>query len=169
MNRMSELAERNRTVMKDNAEKMLADTRHDYLRSPTALLVTCGVYLAVTVAMVALWVVAPTFGFVGPLVWIVAIIALRLAVRSQADLSDEALDERMRAERNAAYVNSYRLVSFVGLVVASVALLVVGAGDGQTLSLRYNTASAAFWATLSLVLGAPSLALAVQQSRREQR
>ncbi len=170
MSRWSQLSERNQAAMERNAESMLSDTRHDYLRSTGALRVVSLAYVAVTAAMAALWMYAPQLGAVGLIAWVIAVIALRLAVRSQADLADDVLDERMRVERNQAYLNAYRFVALIMIFPIAVAVFVIAAGEKDAvISLGYSPINALFWSAMSMVIGAPSVALAMQQSQRGRR
>jgi hypothetical protein len=89
---------------------------------------------------------------------------LRVAVRSQADLPDEVLDERMRAERDRVYVGAFRLVTSVVFLGANAALIAVAFRDeNATITFDYNSVSAFYWTLLSLILGAPSLVLALSR------
>jgi hypothetical protein len=166
MSRLNNAVERNRAAMETNAERLLTDTAHDRMRTPTALRALIVAYVAVTVAMVTLWLVAGTVGGVaGTIAWIPVFIALRIAVRSQADLPDRVLDERMRAARDHAYFHAFRLTA--GLVLGAACVLfaaIAFRSEPTSISFEYHEASAIFWALFSLVVGAPSLAIAKIES-----
>ncbi len=168
MSRWSKAAERNRLAMETNAERILADTTYDRLRTPTALRVMIASYVVVTVVMAALWLLAGTVGGVaGIIAWIPVFIALRIAVRSQADLPDCVLDERMRANRDHAYFHAFRLTATLVFLAASALFVAVAfRPEPVSISFEYDEASAVFWTLFSLVLGAPSLAMAWLESGR---
>jgi Predicted membrane protein (DUF2178) len=168
MSRWSNAAERNRAVMEAKAERILADTTYDRMRTPTALRALIVVYVAVTVGMAVLWLAAGTLGGTfGMLAWIPVFVALRVAVRSQADLPDDVLDERMRATRNEAYVHAFRLTA--GLVFTFAAIIFVAVAfrpEPVEIKFEYSEASAIFWTLFSVLVGAPSLAMAKLESDR---
>jgi hypothetical protein len=98
-------------------------------------------------------------------VWLVALLALRISVRTQADLPDYVLHERQRAERNQSYVDAFRLTAGVFFLGAAIAFWYVVFTDGH-IRINYRSASALFWGTTAFLAGAPSLALALHQSSR---
>lgn len=165
MSRRNEVAERKRVYVAQNAERVLADTNFNRLRSPGALLALVIAYIATTIAMPVCWLVwgslagvASIFSCFG------AFLLLRVAVRSQADLPDEVLDERMRAERDSVYVGAFRLVTSVVFLGTNAALIAVAFRDeNATITFDYNSVSAVYWTLLSLILGAPSLVLALSR------
>jgi hypothetical protein len=166
MSRWSQIAERNRATVAQNAERVLADTTYDRLRRPRALRALIVAYVVTTVAMPICWLAWGSLaGVLSILPCIAAFLLLRVAVRSQADLPDEVLDERMRAERDRVYVGAYRLASTAILLAANAAFVVVAfGGDDSTITFDYDSVSAVYWTLLSLLLGAPSLVLAVRRS-----
>lgn len=168
MSRWNDLRTRNDAAMRTNAHRLLNDSDHRRLRTRTGLLVVTVTYVAATVALVAMWL---AFGVVGGVIaialWVAAFVTVRLAVRSQADLPDAVLDERMRSERDRAYLTAFRSVAGIVLLAVLVALIWVGADDAPaSISFNDNQINAIFWALLSLMLGAPSIALALEQRRR---
>ena len=165
MSRWSGITERNRANLQRNAERQLTDTSYDRLRSPQALLVLVVAYVATMIAMPICWLAWGSLAGVASIFPCLAVfLLLRVAVRSQADLPDEVLDERMRAERDSVYVGAFRLVSSVVFVASNGAFLAVAFGDGsETITFDYNSVSAVYWALLSLILGAPSLVLALRK------
>ncbi len=164
-------AERNRKAANRNAKQLLDDTRYDQLRTPAAQRSIVAIYVLVTVGIVVVWATAPLgWPLLAMAAWFPAFIALRLSVRAQADLPDEVLDERQRAEREAAYVGAFRLVAGVTIVAASVALFAASvrdANDNPPIALTYASMSAVFWGLFSLLLGAPSMVMALRQSARQ--
>jgi hypothetical protein len=167
MSRWTQVAERNRAAVAQNAERVLADTHYDRLRRPRALLALAVAYVAATVAMPVCWLMWGSIaGVVSIFPCLAAFLLLRVAVRSQADLPDEVLDERMRAERDSVYVGAYRLVASVVLLATNAALVAVAFGDEHArITFDYESVSAVFWPLLSLLLGAPSLVLALRRRR----
>jgi hypothetical protein len=148
------------------ADLLLNDDTHNWLRTSRSRRAIVVLYVASTVGMVWLW--AKSFepaALLATLVWGVLLVALRLSVRSQADLPDYVLDERQRAERDRSYLSAYRLVAGSAVCCAAVGLLVVVARDGDNgeISLGYGPMTALFWGTFSVVVAAPSLALATRQ------
>jgi hypothetical protein len=165
MSRWSGITERNRATVQRNAERVLTDTAYDRFRTPRALLILVVAYVAATIAMPICWLAWGSFAGVASIFPCLAVfLLLRVAVRSQADLPDEVLDERMRAERDSVYVGAFRLVSSLVFLASNVAFVAVAFGDGsETITFDYNSVSAVYWALLSLLLGAPSLVLAMRK------
>jgi hypothetical protein len=146
---------------------MLSDSYFNRLRSPLALRFVVGAYLLGIAVMATLWTRSPVLGLAGIALWSVLFLTLRLAVRSQADLPDEMLDERMVAERDRSYLHAYRLFAGLMTLGAMAALFaVVAVGDDETISFDYNTTNAIFWLVLAVAMGAPSISLALLQSQR---
>lgn len=81
-------------------------------------------------------------------------------------LPDNVLDERMRAERDRVYVEAFRIVSSVVFVATNVALAAVAFRDEgtATITFDYESVSAVYWPLLALLLGAPSVVLALRAS-----
>jgi hypothetical protein len=165
MSRWNQVAERNRVAVARNAERVLADTTYDRLRRPRPLLIVTVAYVATTIAMPICWLVWGSLaGVVSIFPCLGAFLLLRVAVRSQADLPDEVLDERMRAERDSVYVSAFRLVSTVVFLAANAAFVAVAFGDDDaTITFDYDSVSAVYWTLLSLLLGSPSLVLAMRK------
>lgn len=165
MSRWSQVAEHNRAAMARNAERVLTDTTYDRLRSPRALQTLAVAYVVTTIAMPICWLVwGSVAGLLSIFPCLLAVVLMRVAVRSQADLPDEVLDERMRAERDSVYVGAFRFVSSVVFLAANAAFLAVAFGDEHSsITFGYNDVSAAYSALLSLILGAPSLVLALRK------
>ena len=165
MSRWAHVTERNRAAVAQHAERTLSDTNYDRLRSPGALLALAIAYVATTAAMPVCWLVwGSTAGVASIIPCLVAFLLLRAAVRSQADLPDEVLDERMRAERDSVYVGAFRLVASVVFLAANAAMMAVAFGDDHsTITFDYDSVSAVFWPLLALLVGAPSLVFAIRR------
>ncbi len=161
-------SERNEAEVRRRTDRLLDDDRFDALRGSTARRVVAVAYVLVSAAMVVSWFGGTIAGVVGLAAWAVAFVALRLSVRSMADLPDYVLDERMRRERDMTYVSAFRLVSAVlGIAVSVlfVKVVVADANDETTvLTVSAGAANALFWGVFALVLGAPSLAMAWRRS-----
>jgi hypothetical protein len=167
MSRFDDPNDRRQRSLTATARRLLDDTRHDRLRTRSGLLLVVLVYVASTVALAALWHFGGVFGGVAAIAaWCVAFVALRLAVRSQADLPDEVLDERMRTERDRAYLGAFRLVAGIVTIAAMAALFAVSVRSAPAqLTLDEDHVNGIFWVMLSLNLGAPSATLALEQRR----
>jgi hypothetical protein len=162
MNRWTQASMKNRNATKKRAQKLLSDTEHDRLRTRRGLAAVVAAYIAAAVVMAVVSVKAPPFTVVAIGLWAATLVMLRLAVRSQADLPDEVLDERMRSEREYAYLTAYRGVSGALVFAVLIALfVVVRRKEMGVVSLNYDAMNAVFWSLLSLVTGAPSISLAL--------
>ncbi len=164
MSRWTEAAARNRELVAENAERVLADTTYDRFRSPTALRVLVIATSAVIAGIPVAWLVGGSI--IGVLVvigWVALHLILRVAVRSQADLPDEVLDERMRAERDRVYLGAFRLLASVTFLAANAAFIAVAFGEDRTITFDYDSVSAVFWTLFALMISAPSLVLAVHK------
>jgi hypothetical protein len=166
MSRWSTAAERNRQTVAENAERILSDTKYDGLRTPNALRSLVVAYAATTVAIPIAWLTGGAIaGILAVLAATAVFLLLRVAVRSLADLPDHVLDERMRRDRDQVYVDAFRLVSTVVFVAANLALVPVAFSDDATLTFDYHDVSAAYWTLLAVILGAPSVVLALRRAR----
>jgi hypothetical protein len=166
--RWKSAGERNEAEVRRRADRLLEDDRFDALREPEARRAVAAAYVLISMAMVGSWFGGTIAGLAGLAVWSAAFVALRLSVRSLADLPDDVLDERMRRERDTTYIGAYRLVSSVlgaAVAVLFVKVVVADANDETTvLTVGTGAANALFWAVFALVLGAPSLAMAWRRS-----
>jgi hypothetical protein len=167
MSRWTQIADRNRAAMAQNAERVLADTSYDRFRTPRALSVLMIAFVVTAAAMPICWLAWGSLAGVASIFpCLAAFLLLRVAVRSQADLPDEVLDERMRAERDSVYVGAFRLVAAVIFLAMNAAFIAVAFRDEDaTITFDYDSVSAVFWPSLALLLGAPSLVLALRQAR----
>lgn len=167
MSRWSAAAERNRQMVADNAERILNDTAYDRYRTPRALRLLVAAYVVCTAAIAISWALLGAIaGILAVLATIGVYLLLRVAVRSMADLPDHVLDERMRRDRDSVYVDAFRLVSTVVFLAANAALIPVAFSDGATLTFDYQEVSAVYWTLLALLLGAPSVILALRHADR---
>jgi hypothetical protein len=165
-NRWNAGKERNSAALAANAEKLMADTTFDRIRTRRARLLLVGGFLTllVFIPVAYLWL--------GQLAGLVAVILtagvwglLRVSVRTIADLPDDYLDERQLAMRNASYVESYRYLGGAVTLAATAGLIafVVKAGELDTweVTLTWGAVMAAFWVLLGLALALPSIVLAL--------
>ncbi len=139
--------------MQSNRE--LTDTRWDPIRRRRprqALVVTFGASL--TLVAVVFWT-AGSWGLVALTPAIATLYLLRRAVRTLADLPDEVLDERLIAERNRVYLDSYRI-----LAAAMVLLLIVLSLAADRAPVDFYDISAVFWPLCLAAIGLPSAVLA---------
>lgn len=162
-----ESKERNAAAVEQRADRLMADTGYDWLRTRrwrTAL---------VAAYAVSLVVVAVCFVALGDLAGLLALVAagclwglLRLSVRTIADLPEDYLDERQAAVRNGSYVESYRwLAAFVGVLASAGLLAFIFLGqDPQVWHLRlsWGAVMAIFWVSLGLILALPSMIIALR-------
>ena len=159
--------ERNEQEVQRRADRQFDDERFDALRGPTARRMVAGAYVVVSLAMVASWFAGTIAGVVGLAVWGVSFVALRLSVRSLADMPDHVLDERMRRERHHLHLGIPSGVGGAG----HCGRCALHHGDrrrrqrqGHRLHGGPTAADAVFWGVFALVLGAPSLAMAWRRS-----
>jgi hypothetical protein len=166
------------TTDRKGVTKDLADTRWDWLRTPSGLAILIGLTIAVLYGgPVAVWFFDDGIGLV-PLLLVGAIFAvwflLRRAVRLVADAPDDALDERLIAIRDRMYLSAYRqLVSVIS--VALIGILVWAfwsdqeGGISVALSVTWPQVNAVIWFILGQILVLPSLVLAVALRQRKVR
>jgi len=150
-------------MVAENAERVLNDTKYDALRTPARLRALVVAYVAATVAIPVCWLAwGGIAGIMAVLVGVVVYLLLRVAVRALADLPDHVLDERMRRDRDSVYLQAYRIASTVVFLAANAAFLAVAFDEGATITLDYHSVSAIYWTFLAVILGVPSLVLAVR-------
>lgn len=159
--------ERNATVVGERADRLMADTHYDWLRTRRARLTLVAGYVICLVLIAACYLALGSIaGILAVLLAIGVWVLLRLSVRTIADLPDDYLDERQAAMRNAAYVEAYQwLGGSVGTLASLglVAFIVLGQDpDTWSLSITWDGAMAIFWVVLGLVLALPSLVLATR-------
>lgn len=158
-------AERDRRV-RENIDAMLRDTRYDALRTPGAqralAVAAAAVVLGSAVSFLALDTSLTWIAVVGLVGFALVGWALRLSVRIVADAPDDALDERLIRDRDRIYLEAYRVLAGV-IVLLALALMVavfflpVPEGAGAiVLSVTWGQLWAAFWLLIGTALLAPS-------------
>ena len=156
MSRWSAAAERNREMVAGNAERILNDTTYDRFRTPRSQRLLVAACIAMTIAIPWCWLIGGR---------IVVYLLLRVSVRSIADLPDHVLDERMRRERDSVYVVSFRTLASVVMIAMNIAFIAVEFRDGDaTISFDSAAVNAVYWTLLAVVLGTPSVVMALRQA-----
>jgi hypothetical protein len=159
--------EKNERLVAERAARIMADTRFQFLRTRGARVSLAVAMGAVILAIPAAWIL---LGSIGGLVLVVASIVvwwlLRMSVRLVADLPEDFLDERQATLRNRAYVDAYRVLGAMVILLASAGLLafiVLGKDpDTWTVSLSYDGAMGLFWMLEAAALSIPSIVLALR-------
>lgn len=169
MSRWSAAAERNREMVAGNAERILNDTTYDRFRTPRSQRLLVAAYVAVVIAIPWCWLLVGSIaGILAVLAAVAMYLLLRVSVRSIADLPDHVLDERMRRERDSVYVVSFRTVSTVVMVAMNIAFIAVEFGEEDaTISFDGDAVNAVYWTLLAVVLGTPSVVMALRQAADE--
>ena len=157
---------RNAEAVEKRAERLMADTHYDRLRTrPARIALVVGFVASLILVAVCYLALGTIAGILAVVLAIGVWVLLRLSVRTIADLPDEYLDERQAAIRNASYVQAYQwLGGLVGLLAsgALLAFIVLGQDpDTWSVSITWNAAMAIFWVVLGLVLALPSMVLAL--------
>jgi len=159
--------DRNKQQVAVRVDRIMSDTRFQSLRTSRARLALAVVMIALIVVIPAAWIL------IGSIAGIVAVLAgavvwwmLRLSVRLVADLPDEYLDERQTLLRDRTYLESYRWLAALVIILAGAALLafVVLGQDPDTwkIALSYNTVMGIFWMLEAAALSIPSVVLALR-------
>ena len=156
--------ERKEADMERKVERLQRDQRFQWMRSRNARRV-----LVIVSALLCIGIV-PGFAqggaIVGAAVTIAAALswwALRISVRTIADLPDRFLDERQRAIRNRAYVNAYRIYAWIIGGIATIGLVIfvlVSENDAVTLTTTWNQALGGVLFILILASALPSMVVA---------
>lgn len=169
--RWATAADRNQVAVRERSVRQFDDERFDWLRRRPARVAVVVAYVTATVVMAWTWYLGTAAGVGGLALWGCAFVALHRSVRSVADLPDDALDERLRRDRDASYVSAYRLVA--GVLGVAMGLLfvqvVVADANEETdlLTVGVDDTNAVFWVTFSLLLGVPSIAMAWRRDPAE--
>jgi hypothetical protein len=160
--------ERQEADLVAKVERAQRDQRFQWLRSRTARRV-----LVVISALLCVGII-PGFAQGGLNVGIVVTIgaalswwALRVSVRTVADLPDRFLDERQRALRNRAYLSAYRIyASFIGGVatIGLVVFMLVSENEAVTLATTWNQAMGGVLFVLIIASVLPSMVVAWRDS-----
>lgn len=156
--------ERKEADMERKVEHLQRDQKFEWLRSRNARRVL------VIVSSVLCIGIIPGFAQGGAIVGAVVTIAaaaswwaLRISVRTIADLPDRFLDERQRAIRDHAYLNAYRIfVSIIGGIatIGLVIFVLVSENDAVTLTTTWNQALGGVMFVLVLASALPSMVVA---------
>jgi hypothetical protein len=162
-----------------SVQKQLADTNWDWMRKPK--------FMRNLVIAANIWILGGTIFLVqvGDNVWAslailhIAILfifwfMLRTSVRLIAEARDEALDERMIAERNLTYFTAYQVFSsiiaglLVGLMIYVVTQDASPESDGfnYQLSLTWPQVQALFWSIWGYAFMTPSMVMAWRESKK---
>jgi succinate dehydrogenase hydrophobic anchor subunit len=152
-----------------HADELMHDTHWDWLRGLQARR-TLVVVLAVSlVATGILFIIGGSWGFAPLVASGVVFIALRISVRSVADLPDELLDERQVRVRDRAYRGAFMSLSGVVLVLIGVGFFWVVTStrevDAARLLIDENDAFGVFWFSIGLCLALPSMVVAWANDR----
>jgi hypothetical protein len=159
--------ERNAAAVGQRADRLMADTHYDGLRTrPARVALVVGYGASLVLVAVSYLALGSIAGILAVLLAIGVWVLLRLSVRTIVDLPEDYLDERQAALRNEVYVEAYQwLGGLVGLLASAalVAFIVLGRDpDTWSISITWNAAMAIFWVVLGLVLALPSLFLALR-------
>jgi len=167
------------TASTKSVQKQLADTKWDWMRKPR--------FMRNLVIAANLWILGATIFLVqvGDSVWAslailhIAILfifwfMLRTSVRLIAEARDEALDERMIAERNRTYFTAYQSFSsivaglLVGLMIFVITQDASSESDGfnYQLSLTWPQVQALFWFIWGYAFMLPSMVMAWRESKK---
>jgi hypothetical protein len=149
------------------AERVLTDTRFAQLRTRRARLALVAAQIASIAVVPVAWV---ALGAIGGIVAVVVALGvlylLRRSVRVIADMPDHLLDERQLTLRNAMYVEAYRYLAGLVVIMASAGLIafVVHADDTDTwaVELTWDNVMAVFWVIQILALALPTMAIAIR-------
>lgn len=155
--------ERDRRAVGDYAAQVMSDTRWDRLRIRTARRAIV-VALACALALTAITsVTSPGWTLLAIAPAVALWVALRLAVRTIADLPDELIDERQRGVRDRAYRSAF--IALSALVVFGTmtifAWAVFGTEEGSVrLTVDVDRAAGLMWFVIGAVLSLPSMVIA---------
>jgi len=160
--------ERKEADLERKVQRAQRDQRFQWLRSRTARRT-----LVIISALLCVGII-PGFAQGGSIVGIVVTIAaalswwaLRISVRTVADLPDRFLDERQRAIRNRAYLSAYRIyASIIGglATIGLVVFILVSENDAVTLTTTWNQAVGAVLFVLVVASVLPSMVVAWQDA-----
>ena len=156
--------ERKEVDLERKVERVQHDQRFQWLRSRRARRI-----LVIISALLCVGII-PAFAQGGAVVGIIVTIAaavswwaLRMSVRTVADLPDRFLDERQRAMRDRAYLDAYRIYASIigGLAVIGMVIFVfVSENDAVTLTTTWNQGMGGVMFVLVLAQVLPSMVVA---------
>lgn len=165
---MNERRRAREAAVERNAERQMTDTRFDALRGRTGRRVlVAGMTASIVLGPVA-WLAAGSLAGIASVIISAALWwALQLSVRTVADLPAQYLDERQERVRDRAYLEAYRILAALVVVLASAGLLafiVLGQDpDTWAITLTWNGCMAIFWVIVAAALALPSMVVAVRE------
>ena len=156
--------ERKEADLERKVERVQHDHKFQWLRTRSARRI-----LVILSALLCVGII-PGFALGGALIGVLVALAagvswwaLRISVRTIADLPDRFLDERQRAIRDRAYLNAYRIfASIVGGLgtLGLVIFVLVSENDAVTLTTTWNQAIGGVMFVLVVASALPSMVLA---------
>jgi hypothetical protein len=156
--------ERKEADLERKVERVQHDHKFQWLRTRSARRI-----LVILSALLCVGII-PGFALGGALIGVLVALAagvswwaLRISVRTIADLPDRFLDERQRAIRDRAYLNAYRIFAsiFGGLgTLGLVIFVLVSENDAVTLTTTWNQAIGGVMFVLVVASALPSMVLA---------
>lgn len=167
------VVEQHRSIAHERAQVQLHDHRLDRLRTRRARRALVAVTALLAVALPAAFLAGTSVGVVVLALTAGAWYALGQSVRTVADLPEEHLDERQVRVRDRAYVEAYRWLSVLTILLGGAGLLAFmllrrdPAGDVLTVS--WDMAMGVFWLATAAVLVLPSMVLALRESEPPER
>jgi type IV secretory pathway VirB3-like protein len=158
--------EKNEQVVAARVEANMADTRFAGLRTRSARVALAVTMIALIAIIPVVWVLfGVVSGILAVLIGFVVWWLLRMSVRLVADLPEEYLDERQSIMRNRLYVDAYRWLGGLVVLLASAGLVafIVFGEDPETwkVALSYNGVMGIFWMLEAAALSIPSIVLAL--------
>lgn len=156
--------ERQEADLERKVERVQRDQRFQWLRTRRArrLLVLVDALLVV--------LIIPAFAFAGPVLYLAVLLVagfgywlLRMSVRLVADLPERFLDERQRQLRDRAYLDAYRIYTWIiGMLatVGLVAFIVLSTDDKLTLTAHWPQVFSLVMFVLFLAIMLPSMVVA---------
>jgi hypothetical protein len=159
--------EKNEQAAAERAARILADTSFHRFRTRPARVALAVSMIALLAVIPAAWIILGSIaGALAVLAGIVVWWLLRMSVRLVADLPEEYLDERQLQLRNGVYVEGYRWLGGLVIMLASAGLLafIVLGEDPDTwrVALSYNAVMGLFWMLEAAALSIPSIVLALR-------
>jgi len=154
-------------LVAERTARIMADVRFQRLRTRPARILLASSMSALVLVIPAAWIgVGSPAGIVAVGVGAAVYWLLRMSVRLVADLPEEFLDERQVELRNRAYVESYRWLGGLAVILASAGLLafIILAKDPDTwrVELSYDMVMGIFWMVTAAALSIPSIVLALR-------
>lgn len=165
--RWRDAREKNDAAVAEWAERIFTDTRFARLRTRRARVALVVAEITMIVATPVAWIALGSIaGILAVVVTLGVLYLLRRSVRVVADMPDHLLDERQLALRNAVYVEAYRYLAALVVILASMGLVAFVAqadeSDTWSVDLTWNGVMAVFWAIQTLALALPTVALALR-------